>query len=169
MNFAILGAGCFWCVEAIFSQLNGVTEVISGYTGGKTKNPTYKQVCSGNTNHVEVCKIFFDPKIISFKQILKVFWKTHDPTTLNRQGDDKGTQYKSAIFYINNSQKKIALEYKKQLENNKIFDRPIVTEIVLLEKFYKAENYHQNYYSNNSNQSYCKLVIKPKLDNFLAK
>ena len=164
MNFAIFGAGCFWCVEAIFSQLNGVSEVISGYSGGKIKNPTYEQICTGKTDHAEVCKIIFNPDVISYEELLKVFWETHDPTTINQQGADIGSQYRSVVFYADDNQKKIANDYKRQLDEGNVFKKPIVTEITKLEKFYKAEDYHQEYYKNNSNAPYCRLVIKPKLD-----
>ena len=166
MSIAFFGAGCFWCVETIFLQLNGVNKVVSGYTGGHTKNPKYKDICTGKTGHVEVCKIIFDPKIITYQTILKVFWEIHDPTTLNKQGADIGTQYRSAIFYNSDKQKDIALKYKEELNKNNAFTNAIVTEITKLEEFYTAENYHQNYYTNNPNQPYCRFVIKPKLDKF---
>ena len=153
MNIAVFGAGCFWCVEAIFSQLNGVDSVRSGYCNGTTKNPTYESICTGNTGHAEVCKISYNPDIISFEELLSVFFQTHDPTTLNRQGADTGTQYRSAIFYKN--------------DEEKIFNNPIVTEVTKLDVFYEAENYHQDYYKNNKNAPYCRAVIKPKLDKFL--
>jgi len=168
MSYAIFGAGCFWCVEAIFSQLNGVSDVISGYTGGHTKNPTYKDICTGQTGHAEVCKIIFDSSKISFETLLQVFFENHDPTTLNRQGADIGTQYRSAIFYINEEQKIMSEKYKKALNDSDKFQK-IVTEITKLEVFYEAENYHQDYYKNNSSQPYCKVVIKPKLDKFFEK
>ena len=167
MSFAVFGAGCFWCVEAIFSQLDGVSEVISGYTGGDIENPSYEQICSGKTNHAEVCKIVFDSKIISYEELLKIFFETHDPTTLNKQGADEGTQYRSAIFYTDSIQQRAALEFKEKLNNSKIFKNPIVTEVNQLRTFYEAEDYHQNYYINNKNQPYCRFVIKPKLDTFL--
>ena len=166
MSYAIFGAGCFWCVEAIFSQVSGVSDVISGYTGGKIQNPTYEQICTGKTGHVEVCKISFNSDIISYEKLLKIFWENHDPTTPNQQGADIGTQYKSAIFYIDKKQKKIAQKYKEKLNKKNFFNKPIITEILQLTEFYKAEEYHQNYYENNKNQPYCKYVIKPKLDNF---
>ena len=166
MNFSVFGAGCFWCIEAIFDQLDGVTKVISGYTGGNTKNPTYEQVCSGETNHVEACKIIYNPEIISFETLLKVYFENHDPTTLNKQGRDKGTQYRSAIFYVDNKQKKLSSEYKDILNSSEEFNNSIVTEITKLDIFYRAEGYHQNYYKNNSKLPYCKFVIKPKLDKF---
>ena len=166
MNYAILGAGCFWCIEAIFSQLDGVNSVISGYSGGNVSNPTYKEICSGKTGHAEVCRIEYNPEIISFEQLLKVFWENHNPTTLNRQGNDIGTQYRSVIFYDNDKEKNLAKKYKQKLEKSKIFKDSIVTEIVKFTKFYEAEDYHQNNYENNKMQPYCKFVIKPKLDNF---
>ena len=164
MNIAIFGAGCFWCIEAIFLQLPGVTEVISGYTGGTTPNPTYEQICTGKTGHAEVCKIVFNPEIISYKQLLKYFWESHDPTTLNRQGNDIGTQYRSAIFYTNETQKEIAKTYKEKLLQSNIYKNPIVTDIEPLDTFYVAEKYHQNYYRLNKEKPYCQFVIKPKLD-----
>tara|TARA_X000001036_G_C20401288_1_gene692889 strand:+ start:239 stop:760 length:522 start_codon:yes stop_codon:yes gene_type:complete len=169
MNVAIFGAGCFWCVEAIFSQLNGIYDVTSGYCNGTTINPTYESVCSGNTGHAEVCKVSFNPDIISFEELLNIFFQAHDPTTLNRQGADEGTQYRSGIFYVDDNQKSIAENFIKNLINEEIFKNPIVTEITKLDKFYKAENYHQNYYENNKNAPYCRVVIKPKLDKFFNK
>ena len=169
MSYAIFGAGCFWCVEAIFSQLNGVSDVISGYTGGHTKNPTYKDICTGKTGHAEVCKIVFNSNKISFETLLQVFFENHDPTTLNRQGADIGTQYRSAIFYVNEEQKIISEKYKKVLNESDEFQNSIVTEITKLDTFYSAENYHQDYYKNNSFQPYCRFVIKPKLDKFFTK
>jgi len=169
MSFAIFGAGCFWCVEVIFSNLDGVTKVISGYTGGNTKNPTYKDICSGKTNHAEVCKIIYNPDIITFKELLKTFFENHDPTTLNKQGADIGTQYRSAIFYIDDKQKESSEKYKQILNKSDQFDSSIVTEITKLDVFYGAEEYHQNYYNSNPNQPYCRLVIKPKLDKFFKK
>ena len=164
MNIAIFGAGCFWCVEAIFLQLPGVTEVISGYTGGTTPNPTYEQICTGKTGHAEVCKIVYNPEIISYSQLLKYFWESHDPTTVNRQGNDIGTQYRSAIFYTDKTQKEIAKTYKEKLSKSNIYEDPIVTKIEPLDTFYEAEEYHQDYYRLNKEQPYCKFVIKPKLD-----
>ena len=169
MDFAIFGAGCFWCVEAIFLQLDGVSTVVSGYTGGDTKNPTYKEICTGKTNHAEVCKIIYDSDIISFTELLKVFFESHNPTTLNKQGTDIGTQYRSSIFYVNDTQKKLAEKYKNILNKSDEFKGSIITEIEKLDVFYKAEEYHQNYYKNNPNQPYCNFVIKPKLDKFLKK
>ena len=164
MQKATFGAGCFWCVEAVFERLEGVVDVIPGYSGGHKNNPTYKEICTGMTGHAEVAQITFDPKIITFDNLLNMFWKSHDPTTRNRQGNDIGTQYRSAIFYHNNEQKTIAEESKNKVDNSNIFSNPIVTEITKLEKFWVAEDYHNNYYNNNMNQPYCKFIIKPKLD-----
>tara|TARA_Y100001970_G_scaffold284767_1_gene402840 strand:+ start:5302 stop:5808 length:507 start_codon:yes stop_codon:yes gene_type:complete len=164
MNIAVFGAGCFWCVEAIFAQLNGVINVESGYSNGNTEKPTYEQVCTGKTGYAEVCRITYDAKKITFNELLKVFFETHDPTTLNQQGADIGTQYRSGIYYINDSQKLDAEEYIKKITTSKLFKKPIVTEVKRLDKFYLAEDYHQNYYNNNKNVPYCKYVIKPKLD-----
>lgn len=163
---ATFGAGCFWCVEAVFEQLKGVTKVESGYSGGMVDFPTYEQICTGRTGHAEVCQIHYDPAVIRFEDLLEVFWKTHDPTTLNRQGVDEGTQYRSAIFYHTEEQKRVADAYKKQLDAAKTWDRPIVTEIVEFQKFFPAEGYHQNYFRQNPHQSYCSLVIKPKVTKF---
>lgn len=159
-----LGGGCFWCIEAIFEDVKGVKSVISGYSGGKTSNPTYKEVSNGNTGHAEVVQITYDTKIISLEELLEIFFTLHDPTTLNRQGADVGTQYRSAIFYHNENQKYIAQKVIKTLNTNKAFDNPIVTEVSAFTKFYKAENYHQEYYELNKEQPYCKAVIKPKMD-----
>lgn len=161
-----LGAGCFWCVEAVFQKLKGVHEVVSGYSNGHTPNPTYKEVCTGQTGHAEVCQLSFDPEIISVEQILEVFWKTHDPTTLNRQGADSGTQYRSGVYYHTENQRDIAQKWKEKLNAEKAFPNPIVTEIVPVGTFYKAENYHQNYYNQNGYEPYCQIVIKPKMDKF---
>lgn len=161
---ATLGAGCFWCVEAVFQQVEGIEDVVSGYTGGMVKNPTYNEVCSGQTGHAEVAQLTYDPTKISFKDILEVFWKTHDPTTLNKQGADVGTQYRSAVFYHDDEQKAIAEEYKEALDKAGIFDDPIVTEISPLKEFYKAEEHHQNYYNQNSAQPYCSYVVRPKVE-----
>jgi len=169
MDFAIFGAGCFWCVEAIFSQLDGVSSVISGYTGGDTKNPTYEDICTGRTNHAEVCKITYDSNTITFDELLKTFFESHNPTTLNKQGADIGTQYRSSIFYVNDKQKELSEKYKNILNKSDQFNGSIVTEITKLDVFYKAEDYHQDYYKNNPNQPYCKFVIKPKLDKFFKK
>lgn len=161
-----LGAGCFWCTEAVFQRVNGVLSVVSGYAGGQIPNPTYREVTSGLTGHAEVVQVTFDPTLIALEKILEVFWKTHDPTTLNRQGADVGSQYRSAIFYHNEKQKITAERLKQALNSEEIWDRPIVTEITAFHKFYKAEDYHQNYYNNNPNQGYCQFVIVPKLDKF---
>lgn len=163
---ATFGSGCFWCTEAIFSRLNGVVSVVSGYSGGTTENPTYEEVCSGNTGHAEVCQITFDSTIISFDELLEVFWKTHDPTTLNRQGADVGTQYRSVIFYHTEEQKKSAEHYKDELNRDNIWGKPVVTEISPFTKFYPAEKYHQDYYENNPRQGYCSFVIAPKVEKF---
>lgn len=166
LQLATFGNGCFWCTEAIFQRLNGVEKVVSGYTGGKVKNPTYKEVCSGLTGHAEVIQITYDPKKISFDELLEVFWKTHDPTTLNRQGADEGTQYRSAVFYHNEEQKQLAIEYRKKLDASGAFDNPIVTEITASTEFYPAEDYHQNYFNLNGNAPYCSYVIQPKIEKF---
>lgn len=165
LETATFGAGCFWCVEAIFQDLKGVELVTSGYSGGKVKNPTYREVCTGTTGHAEVIQIRFDPKVISFENLLRVFFTTHDPTTLNRQGADTGTQYRSVIFYHNESQKEIAERMKKEFAPS-IWDDPIVTEISPYTDFYIAEDYHQNYYKDNPNQGYCRIVINPKVKKF---
>ena len=164
---ATIANGCFWCTEAIFQLLNGVESVTSGYTGGTLKNPTYKEITSGKTGHAEAIQIKFDTSKISFRELLEVFFSTHDPTTLNRQGYDVGTQYRSAIFYNSETQKKIAEEFIKVLTEANVFDNPIVTEVTKLTVFYQAENYHQNYYNNNKAQGYCVAVINPKLEKFL--
>jgi len=158
---ATFGAGCFWCVEAVFQRIPGVISVMPGYAGGTTPNPTYEEVCTGKTGHAEVAQITYDPTKTSYEKLLNVFWQAHDPTTLNRQGADVGTQYRSVIFYHDEKQKLIAEKSKAEVQ--KLFDDPIVTEIVPLKAFYKAENYHQNYYKNNPNAPYCVFVIKPKL------
>ena len=163
---AVLGAGCFWCIEAVFEELRGVNRVESGYMGGTVPNPTYREISTGTTGHAEVAKIFFNPSIISYKEVLEVFWKTHDPTTLNRQGADVGTQYRSAVFYLSDEQKKTAEFYKKKLNESGAFSGPIVTEIVAASTYYPAEDYHQNYYALNPNQGYCQFVIQPKLEKF---
>jgi peptide-methionine (S)-S-oxide reductase len=166
MELATFGSGCFWCSEAIFEKVNGVESVVSGYSGGKVKNPTYKEVCTGNTGHAEVVQITYNPKIITFKDLLEIFWKMHDPTTLNRQGADIGTQYRSVIFYHTDKQKEIAETYKKKLNEANIYKNPVVTEISPFESFYKGEDYHQEYYENNKAQPYCSFVITPKLEKF---
>ena len=158
-----LGAGCFWCIEAVFQNLKGVQSVVSGYTGGQVENPTYEQICTGTTGHAEVAQIIFDPAVISFADLLYVFWRTHDPTTLNRQGADLGTQYRSAIFYDSEEQKEIAEKSKAKTGASDLWPDPIVTEISQLDKFYNAEEYHQDYYKLNPNQPYCRLVIDPKI------
>lgn len=163
---ATFAAGCFWCVEAQYQQLKGVEKVESGYIGGHIENPTYKQVCTGETGHAEACNIYYDPAVISYDELLAAFWIAHDPTQLNRQGNDVGTQYRSAIFYHNDEQRQKAEEYKKKLNEEKAFSGPIVTEISPYLKFYKAEDYHQNYYNDNPSQGYCVFVVKPKMDKF---
>lgn len=166
MEIVTLGAGCFWCVEAVFSRIKGVEKVESGYSGGKIANPTYREVCSGLTGHAEVVQVTFNPEIISFGKILEIYFKTHDPTTLNRQGGDVGTQYRSVIFYHNDEQRKVAIEVKEMLNKAGIWSDPIVTEISPFAAFYKAEDYHQDYFSNNKNQPYCQMVITPKVGKF---
>lgn len=162
-EIATFGAGCFWCVEAVFQNLKGVLSVVSGYSGGKIKDPTYREVCSGLTGHAEVARIEFDPETISYSQLLEVFWTTHDPTTLNRQGHDRGTQYRSVIFYHDEAQRQEA-EISVKAVAERIWDDPIVTEIVPAEVFYPAENYHQNYYNDNPTNGYCRAVINPKVN-----
>ena len=164
METATFGAGCFWCVEAVFQQLEGVKKVRSGYMGGDVENPTYKEVCSGTTGHAEVIQVEFDPEKISFTELLQVFWKTHDPTTLNRQGNDIGTQYRSAVFFHSAKQKEKADYYKKKLNEEKAFPNPVVTEVVPATRFYVAEDYHQNYFNDNPGNPYCRAVIPPKLE-----
>ena len=163
---ATFGAGCFWCIEAVFDRLEGVTAVESGYTGGRTKDPTYREVCTGTTGHAEVAQITFDPGVISFRELLEVFWKTHDPTTLNRQGADVGTQYRSAVFYHTEAQRQEAEALKKALDEADVFDAPIVTEITKLGDYYKAEQDHQDYFKLNPAQGYCRAVIQPKIKKF---
>jgi len=163
---AIFGNGCFWCTEAIFQQLEGVITVESGYSGGTVPNPSYEAVCTGETGHAESLRIVYDPKKISYDELLEVFWQTHDPTTLNRQGNDIGTQYRSVIFYHNNEQKQKAEKYKGELDKSGAFPNPIVTEIVPEKPFYKAEDYHQNYFNEHGSQPYCQLVIRPKVEKF---
>ena len=163
-EIATLGGGCFWCVEAVFQRIEGVISVKPGYAGGNVKNPTYKQICTGNTGHAEVAKIEFDTSKINYSQILNVFWQSHDPTTLNRQGNDVGTQYRSVIFFHNESQKEIAKKSMVDADKSGYWDNEIVTEVTLLNNYYDAEDYHDNYYNNNPNQPYCLFVIKPKLD-----
>jgi peptide-methionine (S)-S-oxide reductase len=166
VDTATFGAGCFWCTEAQFQQLKGVEKVESGYSGGTVANPTYKQVCTGTTGHAEVTRIVYDPTVISYDELLAAFWQTHDPTQLNRQGADVGTQYRSVIFYHDADQKQKAEAYKKALNDEKAFSGPVVTEIAPEAPFYKAEDYHQNYYNENGSQPYCQMVVRPKLDKF---
>jgi len=163
---ATFGSGCFWCTEAIFERLNGVVKVESGYSGGSVENPTYEEVCAGTTGHAEVTQMTYDPSIISFDELLEVFWKTHDPTTLNRQGNDVGTQYRSVIFYHNEEQKKLAEKYKEELDKSGAWINPIVTEISPFKDFYSAEGYHQDYFENNPEKAYCSFVILPKVEKF---
>ena len=166
---ATLGAGCFWCVEAVFDDLKGVESVESGYSGGHTQNPTYREVCSETTGHAEVANVNFNPQEISFKEILQVFFAVHDPTTLNRQGNDVGSSYRSAIFYHDENQKRIAEEVIKEVTAEGVYDKPIVTEVTKFDKFYIAENYHQEYFANNPNQPYCAAVVAPKVAKFRQK
>lgn len=166
IDTATFGAGCFWCVEAQFQMLEGVIKVESGFSGGAVKNPSYKEVCTGTTGHAEVCRITFDTTKISYEEMLAAFWQTHDPTQMNRQGNDIGTQYRSVIFYHNEKQKQLAELYKKKLNDEKVYNAPVVTEISPVTAFYKAEDYHQNYYSQNGNESYCQFVVKPKVEKF---
>jgi peptide-methionine (S)-S-oxide reductase len=166
IDTATFGAGCFWCVEAFFQRLQGVLSVKSGYSGGTVKNPSYKEVCNGTTGHAEVIQITYDKSKISYDELLEVFWKTHDPTTMNRQGNDIGTQYRSAVFYHDEMQRQLAEKYKKALNEANAYPNPVITEIKPFTGFYPAEDYHQNYYNQNSGQSYCKFVIQPKLEKF---
>jgi peptide-methionine (S)-S-oxide reductase len=165
-KLATFGGGCFWCTEAVFQELNGVEKVVSGYSGGHVENPTYKQVCDGDTGHAEVIQITYDPAKITFAELLEVHWKTHDPTTLNRQGNDSGPQYRSAVFYHDEEQRKEAEHYKKKLDESGAFRKPIVTEITKFTNFYPAEDYHQNYFLDNPEQGYCAGIIRPKVDKF---
>ncbi len=167
METATFANGCFWCSEAVFSRLEGVKSVLPGYTGGKVESPTYEQVCSGRSGHAEAAQIEFDPGVISFEKLLDVFWHTHDPTTLNRQGNDVGTQYRSVIFYHNDKQREAAERSKKELESSGTYKDPVVTEIVPFKKFYVAEDYHKNYYDQNQNAGYCRYVIDPKIQKLL--
>lgn len=164
LETATFGNGCFWCSEAIFDRLKGVTKVTSGYAGGTVKNPTYEQVVTGRTGHAEVVQVTFNPKVITYTELLEIFWKTHDPTTLNRQGNDIGTQYRSVVFYHTPQQKATAEKYKQVLNQQKVYPKPIVTQIAAYQKFYEAEDYHKQYFKLNGNQPYCKLVIQPKVD-----
>ena len=165
---ATFGAGCYWCTEAQFQQLKGVEKVESGFSGGHVKHPSYKEVCTGTTGHAEVCNIYYDPAVISYDELLAAFWTCHDPTQLNRQGNDEGTQYRSVIFYHNAEQKQKAEGYKKKLNEEKAWDKPVVTEISPFVVFYKAEDYHQNYYNENGQEPYCHYVIGPKVEKFKA-
>lgn len=169
LETATLGAGCFWCVEAVFDDLQGVVSVESGYSGGHTENPTYREVCSETTGHAEVVQVKFDPSVISFKEVLQVFFAVHDPTTLNRQGNDIGTSYRSAIFYHSDEQRRIAEEVIREVEAEAVYDDPIVTEVKPFDKFYVAEDYHQEYFANNPNQPYCAGVVAPKVAKFRQK
>jgi peptide-methionine (S)-S-oxide reductase len=166
LETATLGGGCFWCTEAVYKELKGVADVKPGYSGGHVKNPSYREVCNGNTGHAEVVQITFDPNVVSFSDILEVFFKTHDPTTLNRQGNDAGTQYRSVIFYRSEKQKEVAEKVVALFEKEKIYDKPIVTLIEPFKVFYEAEDYHHDYYERNKNQPYCQFVITPKLEKF---
>jgi peptide-methionine (S)-S-oxide reductase len=164
LDLITLGAGCFWCTEAVFQRLEGVVKVVSGYAGGIVESPTYRQIGTGTTGHAEVIDVYFDPKKISLESLLEVFWATHDPTTLNRQGADAGPQYRSAIFYHSAEQKQIASKLKEELNSKQVFDKPIVTEITEFTNFYTAEDYHQEYFNLNGMQPYCQFVVKPKVD-----
>lgn len=166
ISTAVFGAGCFWCVEAVFQQVKGVTKIESGYCNGNVENPTYREVCTGNTGYAEVCKIWFDSTQVSYENLLSIFWQTHDPTTLNQQGNDIGTQYRSGVFFNSINQKKLAEKYKDELDKSGAFGKPIVTEITELSNYYTAEDYHQNYYNQNNSQPYCQFVIAPKLEKF---
>ncbi|MEO6168659.1 MAG: peptide-methionine (S)-S-oxide reductase MsrA [Chitinophagales bacterium] len=161
---ATFGSGCFWCTEAIFQRLIGVEKVTSGYSGGKFENPTYREICTGTTGHAEVVQVEYNPAEVGFEDLLHVFWKTHDPTTLNQQGADRGTQYRSVIFYHNEEQSRLAEEYKKKLNESGAYNKPVVTEIAPLKKFFAAENYHQDYFNANGDAPYCQFVIAPKVD-----
>ena len=163
---ATFWAGCFWCVEAIFQDIKGVTKVESGYTGGHVKNPAYREVCNGTTGHAEVIQLTYNPDVVSYETLLEAFWLSHDPTTLNRQGADVGTQYRSAVFYHNEEQGKLAKDFKKRLNDEKAFGKPVVTEISAASEFYAAEEYHQDYFENNPTNSYCRMVVGPKLEKF---
>ena len=163
---ATFASGCFWCTEAIFLRIKGVIKVQSGYMGGHVKNPTYKEVCNGETGHAECIQVSYNPALVSYAELLEIFWKTHDPTTLNRQGNDMGTQYRSVIFYHTTEQKLLAEQYKKQINDEKAFQNPVITEIVPFTNYYAAEEYHQNYYNLNSEEGYCKFLIQPKLEKF---
>jgi peptide-methionine (S)-S-oxide reductase len=168
IQLATLGGGCFWCTEAVFSELKGVEEVESGYSGGTAPNPTYQRVCTGRTGHAEAFQITFDPAVISYKEILQIFFTIHDPTTLNRQGADAGTQYRSVIFYHNEEQRNVAEQVMKEIGDARIWDAPIVTQLSPFEVFYKAEDYHQEYFQQNPHQPYCQVVVAPKVAKFRA-
>ena len=161
-----LGGGCFWCVEAVFDVVKGVESVVSGYAGGTVEKPTYEQICTGRTGHAEVCQIKFDPSVVSYEKLLEIFWKTHDPTTLNRQGNDSGTQYRSVIYYHTAAQKAAAEELRKKLDKSGAYAAPIVTHIAAAPTFYVAEKYHQDYFAKNPTQGYCRAIISPKMDKF---
>ena len=166
LDTAYFGEGCFWCTEAVFERLKGVKSVVSGYSGGTVANPSYEEVCTGTTGHAETCQIIYDPNEVSYQELLIVFFRTHDPTSLNRQGADEGTQYRSVIFYDNEKQKELAEFAKKKINEEKLYDKPVVTEITPFKVFYKAEDYHQHYYDKNPNQGYCAFVIAPKVEKF---
>jgi peptide-methionine (S)-S-oxide reductase len=168
IEIATLGGGCFWCTEAVFLEVEGVDHVESGYTGGETINPSYQDICTGTSGHAEVVQVHFDPAVISFKEILEIFFLTHDPTTLNQQGADIGTQYRSAIFYHSDEQREVAEDVMTKLEANDVFSSPLVTEVTELETYYPGEPYHQEYYRQNPNQGYCRVVIDPKVAKFRA-
>lgn len=168
LSTATFGNGCFWCTEAVFQRVEGVHSVVSGYTGGFIKNPAYREVCAGRTGHAEALEIKFDPTVVSYEELLEIFWKTHDPTTLNRQGNDVGTQYRSAVFYHDDTQQELAEHYKAELDAAGIFARPIVTEITEASVFYPAEEDHQNYYNDHPEQGYCRIIIQPKIDKLKA-
>lgn len=165
-ELATLAGGCFWCLEAVYVELRGVEKVVSGYAGGHVKNPTYREVCNGTTGHAEVVQVTFDPAVVSFRDILRIFFTIHDPTTLNRQGNDVGTQYRSAIFYHDETQKQVAVEVIDELTRQRVWPNPIVTEVAPLEKFYPAEDYHQDYFANNPMQPYCQVIVAPKVAKF---
>jgi methionine-S-sulfoxide reductase len=166
LETATFGSGCFWCTEAVFAELNGVESAVSGYSGGRVENPTYEQVCTGRTGHAEVIQVKYDPQVITFPELLEVFWKTHDPTTLNMQGPDHGTQYRSAVFYHNEEQRRAAEHFKKRLNDEEAFNGPVVTEITKFTKFYPAEDYHQEFFKLNPRQQYCRAIIQPKVAKF---
>src|SRR5438874_8994582 len=169
LETATLAAGCFWCVEAVFDDLKGVEDVVSGYSGGNTENPTYQQVCSETTGHAEVVQLRFDPEVLTFADLLRVYFTVHDPTTLNRQGGDVGTSYRSAIFYHSDEQRRVAEEIIDEINKEGIYERPIVTEVTAFDKFWPAEEYHQEYFANNPNQPYCAAVVAPKVAKFRQK